>query len=175
MSYYYLVASLPLLRLEEEPPLSIEAFLASCQGVLTQADAAAAEMACQGRAGESDHPFLRQYAARDIQLRNAIASQRAARRRVDAEPYLHEDAGFDVSTAQAAAHALGTDNPLERERYLDTFRWGVVEELVGPASFDARAVLGFALQLRLAWRWAAMSDEKGRQALDACLAAQRQE
>ena len=160
-----------MLTLEQDAPFSSEAFLENCEGVLSPGDQHDLALAVEGRADESDSPFLRAWTARERQLRNAIVRSRAAARRVEPEAYLHPTDGFDVTTAQVAEEVIANEDPLRRERMLDLHRWHTIEELTGPASFDMDAVLAFALKLRMVERWAAMTEEAGRTNLEECLEA----
>ena len=58
--------------------------------------------------------------------------------------------------------ALARPTPLERTVELDRCRWHVAEDLARRDPFGISAVLAFAVKLRIAQRWAAMSDETGR-------------
>jgi len=171
VAYYYLVASLPRVTLDEAPPMDAEAFLTACESMLTPDDLADLRRALEGDAAGAEHPFLRQWAERETQLRNEVARARAAARRVDAAPHQRATDAFDVATVEVATHAAETRDPLERERLLDRHRWQTIDDLVGPSSFEADAVFGFALKLRMSERWAAMSEERGREKVRQCVEA----
>ena len=70
--------------------------------------------------------------------------------------------------------ALAKANPLEREMGMDGARWKFVEELALEDASGLPTVLGFAVRLILAERWAAMQEEAGREQLEK-LVSQREE
>lgn len=166
MNYYYLIASLPTLSLESAPPMSLDGFRALCSDHLTPDDLAALDELTGRRTEPTGHPFVADWNAREVLLRNTLAVLRASRQKRDATPYLHPHAGFDASAEKAAHDAFTQPNPLERELALDRFRWHMIDELTGFDPFSPRAVLAYALKLRLAERWAGMSREKGLETVD---------
>ena len=177
MSYYYLVATLPMFPPEGPPPMSGSAFLALCREHLRAADFARLERlwadAADAPADESD--FVSRWQSRDIQIRNAAARVRAGRLRRDAAPFLHAHPGMDATLEKSVAEALGKDSPLEREASLDKLRWTLIDELAGTDPFAAAAVFAYALKLRIAERWSAMTDEEGQARVRELLAEREKE
>ncbi len=170
MSHYYIVASLPLLKLGETPPVSREYFLAAC-AVLPEEEQREVALVAAGRCAEGHSDFCRQWLPKETQLRNAVARQRGARRGVEAAPFLRDHTGFDVSVEKEVQDAFARPDALERELALDRCRWRLLDELAQPAPFSLAAVLAFAVKLQLAWRWAELKDEEGRARLDRLVAA----
>lgn len=174
MSYYYLVATLPIFPLEGPPPMSGSAFLDLCRQHLSETDAArlnrlwSDDPAATELVAETD--FVSRWQARDIQMRNAIARHRAGLLRRDAAPFLRPHPGMDATLEKSVADALGKESPLEREASLDKLRWTIVETLAGTDPFSADAVFAYALKLRIAERWSAMTDEEGQTRVSALLA-----
>lgn len=166
MNYYYLIASLPTLSLESAPPMSLDRFRTLCSEHLGDDDLAALDELIGRRAIPTGHPFVADWNDKEVLLRNTLAGVRAARQKRDAAPYLHEVAGSDTAVEKAAHDAFTRGNPLERELALDRFRWHTIDELTGFDPFSPRAVLAYALKLRLAERWAGMSREKGLETVD---------
>lgn len=167
--YYYLAASLPTLTLDAAPSITMDEFRATCARFLTPADQAALDELLAGGAPDARHPFIRAWYHRDVQLRCAVAKQRAARHKRDATPFLRDYTGFDVSLEKAAADVFARGTPLDRERALDRVRWDLIEELAGPDAFSGQAILAYALRLKTAARWAAMDETKGRQTAESLL------
>ena len=162
MSIYYLIASLPTLDLETAPAITPDAFAQLCHEQLALAEADAAEALVAGR--EAPHPFVRDWRDRDTLLRNAAARQRAARRTTDPEPYQKPTSGCDLRIERDVEAAFQSADPLQRERQLDRIRWRVADELQGPDPMTPRAALAYAVKLRLACRWAALTPGAGRAA-----------
>jgi hypothetical protein len=172
MQYYYFVASLPRLELGAPPHITEEVFREQCEAHLDAADAGASQALLDDAMAlpeASPHPFVREWTNRETQLRNALSRERASRAHADAAPWKRDHEGFQPDIESAAAHAFGLPDPLQRERSLDAFRWRVIEELQGTDEFSGDAVLAYALKLRIALRWAAISPEQGKQRADAIL------
>lgn len=167
MAYYYLVASLPSIELDGELPWTPEQFLKACENTLEPSDMMEIRLVMEGEEVRSGHPLLRRWHGRETQLRNAVARHRVARLGIEPASAQREHAEFDVGIERGVADAMKASDPLGRERALDELRWGVAVDLAKEEPFGLGAVLGHALQLRLANRWRGMSDERGRLALEA--------
>lgn len=171
MSYEYLVASLPMLFPGDPPPFGVPDFLFRCAGVLSPEDHRTLERLLAGRADETAHPAAREWAARDAQLRNAVAQARATAWQADARPYLRDHAGFDGTVRDGVADALTKPNPLERERTLDRCRWHLLDDIARADPFGMGAIVAFAMKLQIAARWAELTPDAGRAALESRLEA----
>jgi hypothetical protein len=171
MSYYYLLSSLPCISLESKPPISLDAFRASCADQLSAGDQRALEGILEKDLAsvEHAHPFVAEWNARETQLRNASARLRAAKRQTDAGPFVRAHTGFDVAIEERVEDAFSQATPLAREQALDQIRWNVLDELVGPEPFSAAAVLAYGVKLQMTERWAAMDSTLGRARIDTAL------
>ena len=169
MSYYYFVASLPTLTLGAPASASLADFRAEAVRLLPAETVAELEAVLQADHGSARSTFAARWFAAETQLRNAVARTRAARRGVEALPFLHEHAGFSVQIEQAVTEAYGRGNPLERELALDRLRWAQLEELSRESPFGVEAVLAYGLKLQLVERWAGLTDEAGQAALQAAV------
>lgn len=170
MPYYYLTASLPGLEMEAPLPFSSTEFRSLCESVLEEKDFPELDCVLEGRVADGTSVFCREYAAAETQLRSALARLRAGHRKIEATPFLRDHPGFSMSIEKAVADAWAKTSPLERERVLDRHRWKVLEDLALMDSFGLPAVLSFAARLKLAERWAAMTEEKGQSRLNELLA-----
>ncbi|HUT26037.1 MAG TPA: DUF2764 family protein [Sumerlaeia bacterium] len=170
MAYYYLVASLPPLALDEAIPFTPETFLHSCEihsceNLLSRADLDDVRCIVSRRPERGRHRFLRTWIGRETRLRNALARRRAAARGLDPLPFLRDDEGSDSAIERAAAEAMAADDPLRRELALDRFRWQTLDDLAWPEPFGASALFAFALKLQIADRWRRLTVERGREVL----------
>ena len=161
MNYYYFAASLPTLALDGKPPFSRKGFAAQCRANLSPAHARAFA-ALTDDSIAAPHPFVKVWRELDAQIRNQVAALRAARRKVEAGPFLRPDVPFSADTAKAVSDAFALPNPLQRERAIDRFRWDQIERIQGFDMFSINAILGYAVKLQLVDRWASLSDERGR-------------
>lgn len=170
MTYTYLAASLPTLVFGAPPPFGVAEFRAKCEGVLSRADLATMDALLAGAPAPGCR-FIAEWQARETQLRNGVVRARAAHIGVEARPFLHDHAGWDMSVAKAVTDAFSKPNPLEREMELDRCRWHVVEDLARFEPFSLAAVLAFAVKLRIVERWAGLDETVGTTRVEAIVAA----
>ena len=83
--YPYIVVSLPLLEFGAEVPMTPAELVEYCTGLVRPGDLAGLRLASAGRFAELTEPAVRRYTRREVQLRNALARQRAGRAGVDAD------------------------------------------------------------------------------------------
>ena len=159
--YYYFAATLPALSLDEPPAWTFAQFREMCEEHLCAADLHALDALTRDSAPRGAAPFARAWRDRDVLIRNASARARAARVGRDAAPYLREGQGFDSSIEHAVEEAFSRANPVERERALDRRRWAQIDELAGHDLFAAGSLLAYGLKLKLAERWAGLSEDEG--------------
>lgn len=162
MNYYYFAASLPTVALDAAPPLTLAQFLNRCREHLDPADLEAVRLLAEEADAPAPHPFVQAWRDRETQLRNALVRARAARLRCEAAPYLRPVAAADASLDKAAADALSRPTPLERELELDRVRWNQAAQLAGFNPFSMDALLAYTIKLKLADRWATLSEQAGR-------------
>ncbi len=167
MNYYYLVASLPSLRLSAETAMTSEAFLALADEQLSAADRRELDAVLAGRGSSS---FGRRHAAFEQGLVLQIAKARAERRSRDASGLPEGGAGDELSMQQAVRDAFAAADPLERERRFDALRWRWLEDEAQRDPFAPAAVFSYALRLVILSAWRARTADVGR----AQLAAQRE-
>lgn len=167
--FTYLLASLPTLKLTEAPNLSAEAFLASCERFVAAAEQADLVAVFNPSEAPPNTPVAATWLAWETQWRNAVAQQRAARRRLEASPYLRSHPGYRVDIALRVAEAYARETPLARELALTELCWRLLDELALQDSWGFAALYAYAVKLRLAWRWAGLTDEAGWVALEAAL------
>jgi hypothetical protein len=168
MNYYYLVASLPALKMEETPSLDMDMFRILCRQHLSETDLATLDAVLdETERLPSQHPFATAWRNMTRQVRNAIARQRATRFQRDPSPYLRTHEGFDVWIEHAVAEAFQRPNPLERQRSLDRLLWDRAGELAAGDPFSGAAVFAYAVRLQLVERWSAMDEEAGMQVVTA--------
>jgi len=167
--FTYLLASLPTLKLTEAPNLSAEAFLASCERFVSVAGQADLQAVFSPTEDPPSTAVAATWLAWETQWRNAVAQQRAARRRLEASPYLRSHPGYRVDIALRVAEAYARETPLARELALTELCWRLLDELALQDSWGLAALYAYAVKLRLAWRWAGLTDEAGWVALEAAV------
>ena len=162
MNHWYLVASLPLVALGAEPPLSLEAFRALCGEHLPEGDLRELDAVLAG-AGTS--PFARAWGETQRRIEDECAVLRAARLGLDAGPWRKDVGVPDATLIAAVREAFQQPDPRSRELQLDVLRWRTLEDLARSAPFGLPAVVAYGLRLRLAARWSARTEARGRRQL----------
>lgn len=171
-SYYYLVAGLPTLFLDDEPPITTAEFLAACDRWLAADDARGIHGLMGNHPEWAEATCMLQWQARETEIRNTIVRLRAAKARVDVEPFLRPCRELDLYTEKAVAEAMSKPQPLERELGLDRLRWSLLDDLSRFDSFGLPAVVAYAMKLKLVERWSALTVEKGRSVIEEYLTKQ---
>jgi hypothetical protein len=168
----YLLAALPSPRLGEVPEVDSDTFLSTCRGFLNeqrmQELAAAAGLAAAPPADRLG-PAARAWRARAGVVEDEIVAARCARDGRDPAPHLSEVAGVRIDVRQAVTAAFERPDPAARERALDTLRWRLAGELGQAAPLGFAELLARAVQLGIAWRWAAWDADAGWATLEAHL------
>jgi len=160
MSHWYLVSSLPVLRLGGKPPMNVDAFRAACVGHLSDDGISAVEAIL----GNSEPPVgeASGWWNSEVQLRDAVVRVRAKKRGADASSFLKPYEGFSVTLEKKVTDAFARPNPLEQELALDEARWVLADEIALTAPFGFLGVLAFAIKVRIAERWAGLDEETGK-------------
>ena len=171
-SYYYLMASLPALFLDEESPITPAEFMALCDRWLDADDARDIHCLMDNHSERAQAACIHQWQARETEIRNALVRLRAAKVRVDAEPFLQPCRELDLYTEKAVAEAMSRPQPLERELGLDQLRWSLLDDLSRFDPFGLPAVIAYALKLKLVGRWSALTVEQGRAVVEKHLTKQ---
>ena len=160
MVLFALLASLPMLKREEIPVLSMEDLLSSAEAFLSAKKAElfkALSLSAQDGTVFPARSLAAKYVKWEVAFRNSIAKQRAARLGVDPAPYLR-DFAYDTEAERFVREAFAAENPLEREKLLD---------------FDV--LCAYKLKLEILLKWKARSAEQAAGNLDLAAAEVRKE
>ena len=169
--YYYLIASLPTLSLDTPPALTLEEFKETCRMQISPEDYAALESVLDiNSAPAGNNTFAAAWHARETQLRNAAARQRAHRRKQEAVEWLRAHPGFDTRIEEKVENACALPNPLEREKALDSLRWELLDELAGTNPFSTARLMAYAIKLQLAERRASLDPQLGHKKISEAIA-----
>ncbi len=168
-SYYYLVSSLPLLRLEEPPPFSSSEFLDACGNQLSAARLAElAQITLLPRALPCCE-VERLWNEWETGLRNCLVRHRAAVLGLDPERQLRPTSEVWVQLDRQVEEAMSARDPGQRELALDRLRWQHLSDLEPGHSFDFEILVIYRLKLLLVEKRAARSIEGGTRNLEALL------
>lgn len=169
MSYPYLVSTLPMLGIDKQPPMTLEAFVELCQEQLDSADFQELEVLLSEEGQPTRNSFIKAWRAAETQLRNAVARARAAKLDgVDANKWLRTHSGFDVTLENGVASAFQERDPALRQKALDLILWDKADELAGYDEFSLEAIFAYAIQLKICNIRSSQTDsEKGASRLAA--------
>ena len=162
--YFYLVSTLPLLTLEEKPPLLREQFLEGCAGLLKQADyrvLASTRLTphpfdpSSSWDAEPPHELQQRWYNFEVGLRNLLVQLRAADLEWNTLLYLRLNVELDsLIIIEAVREAFDLEMPLKLELRLIELRWLFLDELTAGHRFDLTYLILYCLRLELLERWA---------------------
>lgn len=159
--YYYLISTLPLLRLEDAPEWSSEDFLLRVADHVTETQLESLRDLKQTPPVPEFCPAARRWNGIEIYIRNTVLRNRddANRRRV--EEWTREERDVFPGLDPQIDDAVNAPNPLERERRLDRIRWTVLEEARSARPFEIDTLAVYRLCLLMAEKWAAVDPAAG--------------
>lgn len=150
------------LTLDSDVSHTPEDFFESCKHLLSFQDREDLERVVNGKPETVCHPFIQQWLWRENQLKNALVFARTARLHINPQQFLREPEEIGRNSASVAAEILSKQNPLEKERTLDAYRWQLLDELAASDYFGVSSLFSFILKLKLVMRWKSFNEEKGR-------------
>jgi len=162
--HWYLVASLPHLRIGEKPPMDVAGFRAACAGHLSDDESAAIDAVLENR--EPASGGASGWWNSEVQLRDAVIRVRAKNRGIDGTPFVRPYSGFSATIEKMVVDAFARPDPLEQEMDFDRARWALAEELALADPFGFPGVLAFAIKVRIAERWSAMDEQAGKEKVE---------
>lgn len=148
--YYYLVASLPLLRFDDAPLFSSLSWLELCREQMEEDDHALLSRISFDALSlrPADHDLWQAYSSWETALRDELAVQRAQKLGLNPDPFLR-DAPFYVGLPALVKEALDAGTPMAVEIALDRRRWSYLEELETGTQFDLGRLIVYRLKLLL--------------------------
>ncbi|MFA7229678.1 MAG: DUF2764 family protein [Victivallaceae bacterium] len=170
-AYYYLVSSLPMLSLEENPPLTGDEFMENCEMQLSEDDLALLQAVSPAPSAADAFPAgsaadkWRQW---EICLRNRIAANRGGHGKDISQYTLQEDDWF-AEVENGIQEAFAQSNPLEREKYFDRMRWSLLDDLEAKHFFDIDWLCVYKLKLQIREKWLDRKVETGTENLQQIL------
>lgn len=161
-SYYYLIASLPMLKLDDLPPLSSEEFLATCQQTLSNKDFMLVQSFVDGTvsSSQSKHPYVVSW---NKFLQQVLSTLHAARIEKLGLPAAQEQDVFasDLKVQDVIREVMQAPNPLEAELILIRLYWEKATELAKLKIFTIEVVCTYAIHLGLLERKALFTPLEG--------------
>ena len=133
--YYYTVASLPMLTLNQDPPITIDYFRETCRYTLPEQDFRTLMTAEIAPISLPTHKTIALWQSWERSLRNELTRIRAQKTGIEADRYIREGE-TSTGVSDAAREAVGAVNPQAGEDVLDKARWRYLDELESSHNFD---------------------------------------
>lgn len=111
----------------------------------------------------SRNPFIREWFAYDLMMRNAKVRWLNGKLGRPAEMDVLPTADPDSAALAIVNSALETDDILGRERSLDDLLWSKATELTSFSLFDINVILAFLVKLQIVSRWLKLDEASGRE------------
>nr|MBU1328974.1 DUF2764 domain-containing protein [Candidatus Omnitrophota bacterium] len=169
-SYYYLIASLPMLYFGMKPPFSYHDFLEACKPELNKDDidilAGLSMEPLDLQESGSRNALLKKWERFNESLTNELVRTRAVKKGKDPNKYLRGDNGVDPFIAPLTHWAVNQDSPMEAESYLDRAKWEKIEEIKEGHYFDMEYLAAYGLQLKILERWHRINSLDGSKVLE---------
>lgn len=175
--YYYTVASLPALQLENDPPLTLEQFVEACEVELSPEDRAyvldaqlrveGEQAVITGRGIHDPSGVLGQWVGilREFQQQAALVRAQNLGWEIDRLP--RPDV-TDASIPERLRQILGEDSPLKRELAVMRWLWASADQLETGHHFDREKLALYHLKLQMTLRRARITDsEAGNEEFEA--------
>lgn len=169
-AYYALTASLPMLKRDEDPSMTSEAFLSACSAFVEPELMTVLEslsLCPSDTSGLDPESAAYSYEKWEIALRNSMAKIRANKLKLDPSAHVLKDADYDSEADRIANDALSAPNPMEKEKILDAGRWYKLDCMEGGHLFDFDVLCIYRYKLMILEKWQSRKSEKAAGNLDA--------
>ena len=157
-SYYYLVATLPMLRYDGALPFDTDSFLEICKNKVSNADYQTLSDALGGI--PSSHSFLKKWQQFSSMVQQELNEQRSRKLGVSSAKY-RNDGEKEYRIQETVRHALNDENVLDAEMSLMMLKWKFLDELAALHVFDLEGLLSYAIKLQLLQRKSLFTREGG--------------
>lgn len=154
-AYYYLLSSMPMLRLDGEMPVTYEKFLQMC---FSSVKRPMYDLLRDLTVDSSDGKLLSKWSRFYNALTEELAYQRSARL---GRPYKACE-NRDSDIVKTVSDVMNEKNPLNAENRLLAFEMEKLDELTADHWFDESALIGYALKLKLLERRSLFDRENGK-------------
>jgi hypothetical protein len=171
MAYYSLVASLPTLRIGEEPHFTTEEYVENASQWVSERETEILRKVLLQEPDIAPCPLCTIIYDLECQIRNAVARQRGQKLGVDYKEFLQPHDGFVGEIESFVKDAFAQTDPVELEQHLDRGRWNLAEQLVGQNPFGFEKVLAYGIQLKIVERWNRMDVSVGKEKIEAVITA----
>jgi len=161
-SYYYTLASLPALKLEDSIPFDRNYFLQLCENTISPGDYQKIQKTSIEIPEDQDllSGLSTQYWKWEKALRNALVKVRAKEMNLDGNSFLREEEILS-DVEEIATAAIRQDTPLDAELFLSARRWDFIESLRTIQYFSIENLQVWYLQYQILERINQFDKEEG--------------
>ena len=164
-TYYYFAASLPMIRWNNKPPLTVEDFLSTAGRLLNATDAVLmAQLLADEEDIETDNAVAQAWVRFSRNFKNEIAVLRAQQFHKDPQKVIRGTKENEPHLREAAHEASRTENLLEAQKLLDRTSWQLLDELTAGHYFDLEYLIVYGLKLKILERHEAYRSQAGQEA-----------
>jgi hypothetical protein len=145
-SYYYLVATLPMLRYEDSAPFSCEEFLVLCKNNVSKKDYKIITEALSDN--NASHPFVKKWYQFNNSVKKELSEQRSKKLNIKSDKYKNTN-DKEYRIVEGVRAALAAKNAYEGELLLMNLYWKYLDEESTNHVFDLVGLLAFSIKLKL--------------------------
>lgn len=161
--YYYFGASLPMLRMNQAPPISYDSFMKACSENLSRHDMADMRLAVlAGGEGDATLSVVRAFRRYASELNKAINHERAKRLGFSG----YEKGSDDKSISDRAREIVALSDPLKAEREVLSSYFDFLSSYESISPFSAESLMIYSLKLQIIEVSSSFSPEQGRSEFD---------
>ncbi|MBN1870092.1 MAG: DUF2764 family protein [Candidatus Omnitrophica bacterium] len=166
-SYYYFIASLPMILWDGKLPMSGDEFLSHARRLLAGNDFDLVEKLLKGEEDvKTDNAAALTWIKFNRNFRNEIAWFRAHRARKDPLKHIRGTYEHEPSLREAVHEASGMPDLLEAEKLLDQRRWQFLDDLAVGHYFDLEFLICYGLKLEILERHYEYKSPKGKEVFE---------
>ena len=161
--YYYFAASLPMLRMDKDIPISYSEFMEKAKGYLSRRDYNDLKLAVFSSGEEkASLPIVREWQEFQNSLSKAICRIRAERLGFSG----YEDRNIDRNIESLARDIVENKNPLEGQKAILGLYFDFLSSRESGSPFSSASLMIYALKLQIMEKANAFDEEKGRAEFD---------
>lgn len=167
--YYYLIASLPMLRPDDAGGMTLKKFMDLCEEHVSPSEMDILKNASlENVRGVSSDRNLALWEEREREMRNQLVVLRAKRSGLPATDFLFDERE-DLFVSPMMKEIFEEPSPLKAENRLNDLRWSLLNELETGHYFDFDHLVIYCLKLQLIEKMSIIEPDKGMAVLDSIL------
>ncbi len=168
--YFYTIAALETVKLDEKAPVSEADFLRLAEDTIDARDYQVLLKSRWGATEPTGMPFADGILSWEKELRLDLAKARITSLKLEPPPALpHSDGSY--SLLDKVRNVLALESPLDMEIALNQLRWSFVEDMGAIHFFDLEALVVYYLKLQIVLRQEMFQKELGQESFEKAYAA----